>query len=36
MDNIDKVRLFTMENVIIMYISIVIDIASGEGSFKIT
>ena len=36
MDNIDKVRLFTMENVIIMYISIVIDIVSGEGSFKIT
>ena len=28
--------LFTMENVIIMYLSIVLDIVLGESSFKIT
>ena len=28
--------LFTMENVIIMYLSIVLDIVLGENSFKIT
>ena len=28
--------LFTMENVIIMYLSIVLDIAVEESSFKIT
>ena len=35
MDGIGK-ALFTMENVIIMHLSIVLHIALGESSFKIT